>query len=111
MPKKKMCAVYREGAAEDQMCQKWFLKFSAGDFSLDKAPQLGRPVDSFQIETLIKNNQCYTTWEITDILKIFKSGTEDHLYQLGWVNHFDVWTPCKLSKKTFLTILPHAILY
>ena len=39
-----------------------FAKFHAGDFSLDDAPWLGRPVevDSNQIETLIENNQCYT---------------------------------------------------
>ena len=57
------------------MCQKWFEKFCAGDFSLDDAPQLGRPVevDSDQVETLIENNQCYTTKEIANILKISKS--------------------------------------
>ena len=39
------------------------------------APPSGRPVgfDSDQIETLIENNQRYTTWEIIDILKISKS--------------------------------------
>ena len=38
----------------DQMCQKWFAKFHAGDFSLDDAPRLGRPVevDSDEIEIL-----------------------------------------------------------
>ena len=47
----------------DQMCQKWFVEFHAGDFSLDNAPQLSRPVevDSYQIKTLIENDQCYTT--------------------------------------------------
>ena len=56
------------------MCQKWFLKFHAGDFSLDDAPQLGKSVevDSKQIETLIENNQCYTIQEIANILKIYK---------------------------------------
>ena len=51
------------------------MKFRAGDFSLDGAPQSGRPgeVDSDQIETLIGNNPCSTTWEIADILKISKS--------------------------------------
>ena len=59
----------------DQTCQKWFVKFRAGDLSLDDAPQSGRPVevDSDQIETLIENNQCYTTRNIADILKIPKS--------------------------------------
>ena len=33
-------------------------------FLMDNAPWLGRPaeVDSNQIDTLIENNQCYTTW-------------------------------------------------
>ena len=42
---------------------------------LDDAPQTARPVevDSDQIETLIENNQCYTTGETEDILKMSKS--------------------------------------
>ena len=69
---KKICAVGREG---DQTCQKWFSKFHAGDFSLDDAPQSGRPVevDSNQIETLIENNQCNTMRKIAaNVLKISK---------------------------------------
>ena len=27
----KICATYGEGAVTDQMCQKWFAKFRAGD--------------------------------------------------------------------------------
>ena len=42
--KKKICAVYGEGPVVDQTCQKWFVKFSAGDFLLGEAPLLGRPV-------------------------------------------------------------------
>ena len=49
------------------------MKFCAGDLLLDDAPRLGRPVDSDQVETLTENNQCYTLWEIADILKISKS--------------------------------------
>ena len=79
---KKICAVYGEGAVTDQMRQKWFGKFHAGDFSLDDAPREGRPVevDSDQIETLIENNQRYSTQEITDMLKISKSSVENHLH-------------------------------
>ena len=69
---KKISAVYGEGAVTDRTCQKWFAKFHAADFSLEDAPWLGRPVevDSDQIETLIENNQHYTTQVIADILKI-----------------------------------------
>ena len=69
-----MCSV-QGGVVTDQTCQKWFVKFCAGGFSLDDAPQWGRPteVDGDQIETLIKNNQHYTMWEMGNILKIPKS--------------------------------------
>ena len=104
---KKICSVYGEGAVTDRTCQKWFAKFCAGDFSLDNAPWSSRPVevDSDQIESLIENNQCYTTWEIADILKIPKSSIENHLHQLGYVNRFDVWVPRKLSEKNLYCIL------
>ena len=79
----------------DRTCQKWFAKFRAGDSSLDDAPWSGRPVevDSDQIETLIENNQHYVMQEIANILKISKSSVENHLHQLGYVNHFDFWVP------------------
>ena len=46
--------MYGEGAVT-RMSLKWFAKFHAGDFLLDDAPWLGRPVevDSDQIKTLI----------------------------------------------------------
>ena len=49
------------------------MKFRAVDFSLDNAPQSGRPVevDSDQIKTLIDNPH-YTMWEIANIFKISK---------------------------------------
>ena len=59
---KKICAVYREGAVTVHICQKWFAKFCAGNFSLDNAPQSGRPagVEGDQIKTLTENNQHFT---------------------------------------------------
>ena len=74
--------MYGKGAVTDRTCQKWFAKFCAGDFLLDDAPWSGGPVEvnSDQIETLIENNQRYTMWEITDILKIYKSSIENHLH-------------------------------
>ena len=58
----------------DQTCQKWFLKFHAGDFSLDDGPWSGGPAEvaSDQIETFGESNQCYTMQEIANILKICK---------------------------------------
>ena len=73
--KEKICTVYGEGAVTDQTCQKWTVKFHAGDFSLDNTPRSGRPVevDSHQLKTLTENNQPFTMGEIANILKISKS--------------------------------------
>ena len=46
------CTVYGEGAVTDGTCQKWFVKFSAGDFSLDWRLV---EIDSNQIKILIRN--------------------------------------------------------
>ena len=56
--RQKIFAVYGEVAVTDRMCQKWFVKFYAGDFSRVHAPWLGSPVevDSGQIEALTENN-------------------------------------------------------
>ena len=72
---KRISAVYGEGAVTDQMCQKWFVTFHAGDFLLDNAPQSGRTVevDSEQIKTLTENHRISTTQEIANILKMSKS--------------------------------------
>ena len=98
--------MYGEGAVTDQTCQKWFAKFHTGDFLLDYAPRLGRPikVDSNQIKTFIENNQCYTSWEGGKILKISKSSSENYLHQLDYVinNHFNIWVSHKLSKNHLL---------
>ena len=93
-----------EGAETDEACPKQFAKFCTGDFSQDDTPWSGRPIeaDSIQIETFIENSQYCTTWEIADILKIPKSSAENHLHQLGYDNHSDVWASQNLSEKNLL---------
>ena len=54
------------------------------------------------METLVENNQCYITW---DILKIFKSSAENHLNQLGFVNHFDACVRHKVGQKNLWTLI------
>ena len=76
------------------------MKFHARDFSLGDAPWSGRPaeVDNDQIETVIENKQCFTVWETADRLKRSNQAL-NHVHQLGYVDHFDVWALHKLSKK------------
>ena len=63
----------------DVACQCSCRRFLTGWCSMVVIPV---EVDNSQIKTLVENNQCYTTWEIADILKISKSSIENHLYQL-----------------------------
>ena len=81
---RKICAVYGEGAVTNRTCQKWFAKFRAGDFLLDRTPRSGRlvQVDSHQIETIIENNQHYTT-----------------IKSLSLVPHLKNWNNTKLTSK------------
>ena len=67
--------MYGKGAVTDSMCQKFFVKFCAGGFSLDVAPLSISPgeIDSNQIKTLIENNQCSIMQEIANRFKISKS--------------------------------------
>ena len=37
--------MYGEGAVTDQMCQKWCVRFHAGDSPLDDAPRSGSPAE------------------------------------------------------------------
>ena len=84
--------MYGETVVTVSPCPKWFVKFCAADVS-----QSGRPVevDSDQIETLIENNQHYTTHELAKKVKISKSSTENYLYHF---NRFDVWVQHKQKK-------------
>ena len=34
--------------------------------------------------------------------QVFKSSVENHVYQLGYVNHFDIWVPHMWSEKNLL---------
>ena len=58
---RKISAVYGDGAVTGRTRLKWFVKFRAGDFLLDDAPQLSRPVeaDSDQIEA-VRPTLCHT---------------------------------------------------
>lgn len=45
------------------MCQKWFAKFYAGDFSINDSLYSARSVDNDLIKILLENNQHYKTQE------------------------------------------------
>lgn len=57
--------------------------------------QPSRPTefDNDQVKTAVRNNQCYSTWVLANILKISRSTVENILHQLDYVSRFHVWFP------------------
>ena len=82
----------------DQTCQKRFSKFFARALSLVDAPRSGRPVeaDRDQIETLIENNHCSTTWETANstqnilINKVIDENEKCVFHSNGLSGHSDI---------------------
>ena len=60
---KTICTVYQEGAVTEWMYQKWFVNFmlQISRWIILHGQTDNLKVDSDQIETLIENNQRYTT--------------------------------------------------
>ena len=62
--------MYGEGVLTVRQCQNWFGKFWSGNFDVEDAPRLGRPVeaDKDKIEVLVDTNRQITTQEIGEKL-------------------------------------------
>ena len=88
LKKKKACAVYGEGAVTDGKEQKWFVKFHAGNFSLEDALQSGRPAeeDSDQMQTMRTIN--FIPRKRQPTYSEYPSQPNEN--QLGYVSCFDV---------------------
>ena len=113
--KKDLCQ-YGQGAVTDQKCQKWIVKFHAGDFSLDDAPWLSRLLtgSSQPSNRDIENNQPYSTrphgrqWPCSKCskrgLKIIRTSLIMFIAVIAGLH-------VSLAEKTFCTLFPHVILY
>jgi hypothetical protein len=87
----KIYAVYREDAANERRCRKWFARFHVGNFDLDDATRSRRPVEvDDQIKTLIENNTRYTTRVVAEILKISQAAVVEQLHELGYASRLEV---------------------
>jgi len=86
---KRICAIYSEDAVKERVCQKWFVRFRCGDFSVKDKPRQPNEIDSDKLKAVIDTNPHYTTREIADVLQTSKSSVENHLHQLAYVSRLD----------------------
>lgn len=65
--------------------QKIFTKINVRYLTQNNAPRSDAltNVNSNQIKVLIKNNQCYTSRDIANMIKIYKSRVQNYLYEFG----------------------------
>ena len=86
----KICAINSESTVAERTVRKWFAKFKASDFNLENQEGPDRPSITDEDKTLIKNNLCYTTRKLAEMLNMLKSTIHEHFVKLGYINHFDV---------------------
>lgn len=84
-----MCAVYREDAVTERICQTWFVKFRVGDTTLEDEKRSGRSAVADKVKTLIENNQ-FTMQKFAEILHLSHTTVIEYLHKLGYVNRLDV---------------------
>ncbi|GFY26092.1 histone-lysine N-methyltransferase SETMAR [Trichonephila clavipes] len=99
--RKKLTDVYGEGVLTVRQYQNWFAKFRSGNFDVEDAPRLERPVeaDKDAIKALVDANRRITTREIRLRLNLSNSTVYDHLKGLGLSSKFDVWVPHVLTER------------
>lgn len=91
--------VFGEQCPSERTVERWFSKFSSGDFSIEDQPRAGRPVE-LNIEKLleiVKENPRLTTREMEIELNSNQHTINNHLSELGFRKKFGVWVPHDLS--------------
>lgn len=96
---KKICDVYGE-VLKVNKCQRWFRKFSNGDFDLSDRDRSGRPVgfDNDALKALVEKNPKLSIQEIANTLQATWSTVQRHLHEIGKVCRQGIWVPHLLSE-------------
>lgn len=94
-----LSVVFGEDTPSKRQCDRWFAKFSSGDFSLEDEPRSGRPLelnlDALQV--LVRNNPRLSTREMASDLGVDHATINRHLKDLGFVPKLGTWVPHLLS--------------
>ncbi|GFV24877.1 histone-lysine N-methyltransferase SETMAR [Trichonephila clavipes] len=86
--KKPLCGVFGEEAVTAQICQRWFVKFHLGDFSLKDEPRSARSsdVNDEMLLSVIKTNPTLTFIKVGFELGIHHTTALDHIKKLSFVS-------------------------
>lgn len=96
-----ICVAHGGDVISRATCYNWINRFKQGNFSVENKPKSGRPVkiDDNKLQQLIEKNPDSSTRELGDLLGVSKTTIDNHLHQLGFSKHLDLWVPHQLSEK------------
>lgn len=90
---KNICDVYGIDSLKVNKCQRWFRRFSTGDFDITNNHRSGRPteLDNVHLKTMVEENPRQTIQEIAEKLNASRSTVHEHLKQIGKYSQDGVW--------------------
>lgn len=79
----------------------WFVKFRAGNFSLDDAPRPGpeKEFEDEQLQSLLDENPCQTENELANQLGVTQQAISKRLHAMGKIQKDGKWVPHKLTEE------------
>ena len=83
----------------DRKCQRWFAKFSSGNFNLKDSPRSGRPksLDQEAIKDAVEVNPKLTSRELAQQFNTTHTTIISYLHVLGKISKLGQWVPHELN--------------
>lgn len=95
----KICTAFGDDVVSDRTAQKWFKKFSSGDFNLNDEARSGRPkiINNEDLQQVVEANSSTTCLELAERFNVSDETIRLHLHQLGKTWKLSKWVPHELS--------------
>ena len=104
---RKICMAFGEDAASSRTAQKWFKRYTSGDYSLTDKARPGRPkiVENDDIKEVVETNSSATCAELAKMVNLSAGCIRLCLHQMGKTWKLSKWIPHDLSKDNKLSRL------
>jgi len=103
----KICMAFGDDAVSSRTAQKWFKRFTSGDYSLTDEARSGRPkiVENHDIKEVVQTNSSAMCTELAKMFNLSAESIRLRLHQMGKSWKLSKWNPHDLSKDNKLSRL------